>query len=84
MIPSLHEGAEQGDESEGLPSAEPLGGTIDASKHDPEFLGGLARACNMLIQAERLYEQQPTHQHELLLKTARRLLKSLQGEASRR
>ena len=84
MIPSLHEGAEQGDNTEvaniGTPTAVPP----DGSKHDPEFLGGLTRACNMLIQAERLYAQQPTHQHELLLKTARRLLKSLQAEASRR
>ena len=52
----------------------------DSSRFSRQQLGGMSRACNMLIQAERLYEQDPSHQHEVLLKTARRLLNSLQAE----
>ena len=52
----------------------------DSSHFSRQQLGGMSRACNMLIQAERLYEQDPSHQHEVLLKTARRLLNSLQAE----
>ena len=50
----------------------------------PQQLGGVSRASNMLVQAERLYEQDPSHQHEMLLKTARRLLQALQAQADKR
>ena len=53
---------------------------LDSSHFSRQQLGGMSRACNMLIQAERLYERDPSHQHEVLLKTARRLLHSLQAE----
>ena len=57
---------------------------LDSSQFSRQQLGGMSRACNMLIQAERLYEQDPSHQHEVLLKTARRLLNSLQAEFQKR
>ncbi len=57
---------------------------LDSIHFSRQQLGGMSRACNMLIQAERLYEQDPSHQHEVLLKTARRLLNSLQAEFQKR
>ena len=47
-------------------------------------LGGVSRASNMLVQAQRLYEQEPSHQNEVLLKTARRLLQSLEAQQQKR
>ena len=83
MMPRLHDEVESGDGTESV-TVEPARPSFESLGHDQELLGGLTRACNMLIQAERLYAQQPTHQNEVLLKTARRLLSSLQAEASGR
>ena len=57
---------------------------LDSSHFSHQQLAGMGRACNMLIQAERLYEKDPSHQHEVLLKTAKRLLNSLQSEFQKR
>jgi len=57
---------------------------LDSSDFSRQQLDGMSRACNMLIQAERLYERDPSHQHEVLLKTAKRLLNSLQAEFQKR
>jgi hypothetical protein len=57
---------------------------LDSSHFSRQQLDGMSRACNMLIQAERLYEKDPSHQHEVLLKTAKRLLHSLQAEFQKR
>ena len=83
MMSRLHDEADTGTETESV-IVEPVRPSLESLGHGQEFLGGLTRACNMLIQAERLYAQQPTHQNEVLLKTARRLLSSLQAEASGR
>ena len=83
MMSRLHGEADTGTETESV-IVEPVRPSLESLGHDQELLGGLTRACNMLIQAERLYAQQPTHQNEVLLKTARRLLSSLQAEASGR
>ena len=83
MMSRLHDEADTGTETESV-IVEPVRPSLESLGHDQELLGGLTRACNMLIQAERLYAQQPTHQNEVLLKTARRLLSSLQAEASGR
>ena len=83
MMSRLHDEADTGTETESV-IVEPVRPSLESLGHGQELLGGLTRACNMLIQAERLYAQQPTHQNEVLLKTARRLLSSLQAEASAR
>ena len=66
-----------------MPSAHTPIELIELAGHSPEVLGSLSRAYSMLSHAQRLYEQEPTEHHENLLKTARRLLKSLQSGASR-
>ena len=66
-----------------MPSAHTPIELIEFAGHSPEFLGGLSRAYSMVSHAERLYEQEPTTHHEDLLKTARRLLSSLQAQGSK-
>ena len=66
-----------------LPSAHTPIELIELAGHSPEVLGSLSRAYSMLSHAERLYEQEPSDHHESLLKTARRLLKSLQAGGSK-
>ena len=66
-----------------LPSAHTPIELIELAGHSPDTLGGLTRAYSMVTRAERLYEQDPTDQNEDLLKTARRLLHSLQTEVAK-
>ena len=86
MIPYKNDETESKDQVPALtalPSAHTPIELIELAGHSPDTLGGLTRAHSMLTRAERLYAQEPNDQNEDLLKTARRLLHSLQTEATK-